>query len=165
MPGDDIEKVNGPGGAAIASLAGDVLVRLSRLDARPVFTKPAASPGDTVAVATPDAPTGDGVPGHGDEPVPSSAYRVVFGTSPDMGYQGEDGVRLSSVRDGTPAQRAGLAAGDVIVAFDGTPVRNLEDYAVLLFAHRPGDEITVTVRRGAETLDLTAILVGNDSDT
>jgi S1-C subfamily serine protease len=69
-------------------------------------------------------------------------------------------VRVSGGRAGTPAERAGLKAGDLITAFDGRPVKNLEDYSVLLFRHKPGDEISVTVRRGEETLELKAVLSG-----
>jgi S1-C subfamily serine protease len=40
-------------------------------------------------------------------------------------------------------------------------VRTLEDYSTLLFRHKPGDSITVTARRGTETLTLTAVLAGH----
>jgi putative serine protease PepD len=73
-------------------------------------------------------------------------------------------VRLTGARPDTPAERAGLQAGDRIVAFDGKTVRNLEDYSLLLFSHRPGDTITVTIQRGAETLQLTAVLEGRPGD-
>jgi hypothetical protein len=150
MPSDDVELINADGGARIASLAGQAMRLIAAADTRPTFSKPQQpEPADPhgVAVAASDGPA-------------VKAYGVVFGTSPDMAYQGDDGVRLSSVRDETPAQRAGVLAGDVIIAFDGKPVRNLQDYSVLLFSHRPGDVITVTVRRGGGELELTATLTG-----
>jgi hypothetical protein len=155
MPSDDIEHINAESGAAIATLAGRVLARLADADARPPFTVPRA-PGADVAAADPHAAVA------GDAPV--EAYRVVFGTQPDMAYQAGDGVRLTGARPDTPAERAGLQAGDRIVAFDGKTVRNLEDYSLLLFSHRPGDTITVTIQRGAETLQLTAVLEGRPGD-
>jgi len=161
MPSDDTPAINAAGGATIATLAGQCAVLLADAAVRPPFTQPGAGGPDVAAgPANPHAAPGPGsrrgAPS-GDAPVP---YRVVFGSSPDMAYSGEDGVRISGVRPGTPAELAGLKAGDVITAFDGTPVKNLEDYSVLLFRHKPGDEITVTVRRGAETLELKAVLSG-----
>jgi hypothetical protein len=153
MPSDDIERINAEAGAAIATLAGRVLARLADGGTRPPFERPRPpQPAGDVAAGDPHAAVA------GDEPV--EAYRVVFGTSPDMTYQAQDGVRLSSVREGTPAERAGLRGGDRIIAFDGKAVRNLEDYSVLLFSHRPGDTITVTVKRDGTTLEFTAVLDG-----
>ncbi|HZM01108.1 MAG TPA: PDZ domain-containing protein, partial [Planctomycetota bacterium] len=75
-------------------------------------------------------------------------------------YQKDDGVRVSSVRPGTPAEKAGVQKGDLIVALDGVEVRTLQDYATLLFGHKPGDTITVTVVREGQTLELSATLEG-----
>ncbi|MHC5210395.1 MAG: M28 family peptidase [Planctomycetota bacterium] len=159
MPSDDTELINAESGAAIATLAGRILARLANADSRPPFTEPKspAMAGDHAAPDDPHAAAED------DAPV--EAYRVVFGTSPDMAYQGGDGVLLTSVREDTPAQRAGLQGGDKIVAFDGKTVRNLQDYSVLLFSHRPGDTVTVTIQRGDETLELTAVLEGRTGDS
>jgi Peptidase family M28/PDZ domain/PA domain len=157
MPSDDVEKINAQAGADIATLAGEVVRRLAMADARPVFTKPGARPAPAVAAGGTTAPDPHaGVPDSA--PVP---YRVVFGTSPDMTYQKDDGVRISSVRANTPAEACGLKAGDLIVALDDKPVRTLEDYSALLFSHKPGDSITVTVKRGEEQLTLKAVLAGN----
>ncbi len=167
MPSDDVEKIDSAHGAAIATLAGEVVRRLSALDVRPPFTEPPAA-ADALAAAHAAQPAprdGHNEPG---EPAADAAvvpYRVVFGSSPDMGYRKEDGVRVSGVRKDTPAEKAGLLAGDIITALDGQPIRNLEDYSVLLFRHQPGDEVTVTVRRGEQTLDLKAVLTGQPADS
>ena len=157
MPSDDADKINAPAGAAIATLAGEVVRRLAGADERPAFTRPGAPAAPVVAVG--DKP-GTAADPHADATavVP---YRVVFGTSPDMSYQQDDGVRIASVRTDTPAEKCGLKAGDLIVALDDKPVRTLEDYSTLLFSHKPGDSITVTARRGTETLTLTAVLAGH----
>lgn len=151
MPTDDAHKVNAPAGAAIASFAAEVTRRLANLDARPGFVRVQEAKSAPVA----------GAPGDPHAGAPSGtvvSYGVVFGTSPDMGYEKDDGVRIASVRPGTPAEACGLKAGDVIVTFDGKPVRSLEDYTTLLFSHRPGDSVTVDVRRGAEVLQFKAVL-------
>jgi hypothetical protein len=160
MPTDDVDKINADAAAKIATLAGRVAQKLAAADARPVFT-PLAPPADAVTSAHASPPEPGAAPRDGAAPVP---YRVVLGTSPDMGYQKDDGVRISSVRPGTPAEKAGLLKGDLIVAFDGVDVRTLQDYATLLFSHKPGDQVVVTVIRGEQTLDLTATLEGKAGD-
>ena len=61
------------------------------------------------------------------------------------------GVRLGGVRPGSPADRAGLQAGDVIVRFAGVTVRTLDDLMFALRSRRPGDAVEVSyVRDGAE---------------
>ncbi len=61
---------------------------------------------------------------------------------------GQSGAVVGEVLDGTPAARAGLAAGDVITAVDGTAVRSSDDLSAALAAHEPGDEVTVTWTSG-----------------
>jgi aminopeptidase N len=76
--------------------------------------------------------------------------RVSFGTLPDFAFEGQ-GVRLDGVGSGSPAARAGLQAGDVIVAVNGAPVTSLSNYAAALRALAPGDRIAVRyLRAGSE---------------
>ena len=84
----------------------------------------------------------------------SATRRVSFGTVPDFTYSGS-GVRLDDVRAGTPAQRAGLRSGDIIIAVNGTPVDGMRAYAEALRQLKPGDKIRVNfLRDGIEkTLD------------
>ncbi len=70
----------------------------------------------------------------------------------------QDGkVVVEGVEDGSPAQKAGLAAGSAIVSFDGHPVADMTDIFYLVGAKRAGDKATVVVsREGAEqTLEMT----------
>jgi len=53
------------------------------------------------------------------------------------------GVAVKSVVAGLPAANAGLAQGDVITAVDSTPVTSVDDLRAALFAHHPGDAITI----------------------
>jgi S1-C subfamily serine protease len=53
-----------------------------------------------------------------------------------------------------PAARAGLATGDIIVAFDGSAVTGVDDLHRLLTADRIGVPATIVVLRGAERLEL-----------
>lgn len=69
----------------------------------------------------------------------------------------EGKVVVEGVEDGSPAAKAGIAAGNVIVSLDGQPVTDLEDVFYVVGAKREGDRAVVVVRReGAEqTLELT----------
>jgi S1-C subfamily serine protease len=53
------------------------------------------------------------------------------------------GVAVESVVSGLPAANAGIARGDVITALDSTPVNDTNDLRAALFAHHPGDTVTV----------------------
>ena len=61
------------------------------------------------------------------------------------------GVLVSKVEDDTPADRAGLRAGDVIISVDGKPVTNRGDIGSALMEKEPGDTVEVRiVRDGAQ---------------
>ena len=64
----------------------------------------------------------------------------------------ESGVRIESVERGSPAASAGLARGDVIVAIDGTPVRNIDTLQRVLGADVIARTIEVLVVRRDRTL-------------
>jgi Zn-dependent M28 family amino/carboxypeptidase len=82
-----------------------------------------------------------------------AARRISFGTVPDFTYSGT-GVRLDDVRSGTPAQRAGLRTGDIIIRVNDTPVDGMRSYSDALQQLEPGDDIRVNFLRDgvAETL-------------
>lgn len=75
--------------------------------------------------------------------------RVYLGTIPD--YTTETiGVKLTGVRAGSPAERAGLQAGDTIVEFAGQQIKNVYDYTYALDAVRIGQVTDVIILRAGE---------------
>jgi S1-C subfamily serine protease len=64
----------------------------------------------------------------------------VSASQPDQGA----GALVGLVQPGSPAQKAGLAVGDVITAVDGAAVRTPKDLTDRVHAHRPGDRVTIT---------------------
>jgi S1-C subfamily serine protease len=66
----------------------------------------------------------------------------------------KSGVLVTGVEPDGPAARAGLATGDIIVAFDGSAVTGVDDLHRLLTADRIGVPATIVVLRGAERLEL-----------
>ena len=84
-------------------------------------------------------------------------YGAYLGTIPDMsGSPG--GVRITGVRAASPAEKAGLAGGDVITAIGEKIVANLYDMTDALRAHQAGDSVVIVVKRGDQLLHLTAVL-------
>jgi putative serine protease PepD len=68
------------------------------------------------------------------------------------------GAQVQSVSAGSPAAAAGLRAGDLITALNGTPVTGPNQFVDDLAALRPGDRIALTVKRRTSTLKLAAVL-------
>ncbi|MEU0529679.1 S1C family serine protease [Amycolatopsis tolypomycina] len=58
---------------------------------------------------------------------------------------GQGGAQVREVVQRGPAQRAGLAAGDVITAIDGKPTGSATALTNVMDTHHPGDELTLTV--------------------
>jgi len=69
----------------------------------------------------------------------------------------DSAIRVAAVEDKSPAQRAGLLEGDLIVAFDGHPVRDIDDLHRILTDASVGARSTLTVLRGTDKLDLAIV--------
>ncbi len=80
--------------------------------------------------------------------------RAYLGTIPDYTTE-ETGVRLSGVRAGGPAEKAGLKGGDVIVELGGQKITNIYDYTYALDAVKIGNPVEVVVLRDAKRVKLT----------
>ena len=70
------------------------------------------------------------------------------------GLSTESGVFVVSIEPNSPAQRAGLAEGDLVVAFDGQPVAAIDDLHRMLTDTQVGVEAELVVLRGTERLVL-----------
>jgi aminopeptidase YwaD len=75
---------------------------------------------------------------------------VYLGTIPDMASSDTPGLKLTGVRAGSPADKGGLVAGDIIVQFAGREVKDLYTYSDALYAHKPGEEVEVVYLRGGQ---------------
>jgi putative serine protease PepD len=68
------------------------------------------------------------------------------------------GADLAQVLPGTPASKAGLKSGDVVVKLDGTTIADANDLSSVMTAHKPGDSMKVTYVRDGKTAVATVIL-------
>ena len=131
---DDPETINAAGIAEVATFAADL----------------------TTALATrPERPTYVSIP----SPVIASGNRASLGTIPDMGSS-PGGVRLSGVREGSPAGVAGIQGGDIIIRIGDHVIKDLNDMQNALTSYKAGDVVTVVVRRGQEEKSFTVTLGG-----
>ena len=81
------------------------------------------------------------------------SMRAYLGTIPD--YASEiQGVKLSGVSGGGPADRAGMKGEDVIVEFAGKKITNIYDYTYAIDAVKIGEPVKVVVVRGGERIEL-----------
>jgi len=73
--------------------------------------------------------------------------RAYLGTIPDYARSDVSGVALSGVKQGGPADEAGLQAGDIIVELASRKIENIYDYTFAIEALEIGETIAVVVRR------------------
>ncbi len=69
----------------------------------------------------------------------------------------DGGILVVSVEENSPAQKAGLLEGDIVIAFDTQPVAGIDDLQRLLTEEKVGVKTTVTIIRRAEKLSLAVI--------
>ena len=138
-PSDTWDKIDAPDAAKLLGYVAQIATRLANDPERPKFQR----------VAEPKAPSGSSSSGSG--------YGPNFGSIPDFD-EPPHGVRFADVRDGTPAAKAGLKAGDILIEFDGKDIGNLYDFTYALQAHKPGDLVLVKVLRGSQTIEAKVLL-------
>ena len=71
----------------------------------------------------------------------------------------EQGAVVMEVASGSPAQKAGIRAADIITAVDGDEVKTGGDVRRVLRPHKPGDTVSVTLRRRGESGPVTVRVV------
>ena len=83
------------------------------------------------------------------------AEHALLGVSP---ASATGGVKVSTVQPGTGAAKAGLQPGDVITVVDGAAITSPEQLRAIIESHKPGEQVTVKVRRGGGTKTFTVTL-------
>lgn len=139
-PSDTWEKINAPGAAHLLDYIAEVVTQIDDAATRPQFEVVAGE--------------------HAPEPSASGGgqgYGPYFGSVPDFGQQ-VHGVRFSDVLPKSPAAKAGLRAGDVLVEFGSKPIGNLYDFADALRRSKVGDVVQVKVLRDGEPLTVSVTL-------
>ena len=81
------------------------------------------------------------------------------GLADSFGLKRADGALVASVGPGSPAEKAGLQTGDVIIGFNGKPIANSAELPLAVADVRPGESAKIRVWRKGTVKDL-AVVVG-----
>jgi hypothetical protein len=135
-PSDTADKINAAGMAKVLALLEPVIVGVAASRAPVPFVRVAADK---------------------EMPQATRGFRVWVGGVPDYSEEAP-GVRFSGVTPGSPAEKAGFQAGDLLVRFGGREIRNIYDYTYALSDRKPGDVVEAVVRRGASEVTLVVTL-------
>jgi S1-C subfamily serine protease len=76
----------------------------------------------------------------------------------EFGLEASQGAVVDSVQEGTGAAEAGMRPGDIIVAVDGETLATMSELVAEVRRRAPGDELTLTVIREGEQLDVEVVL-------
>ena len=71
-----------------------------------------------------------------------------------IGLGKAQGALVSQVQSGSPAEKAGVRAGDIITRFDGQPIEKVSDLPRMVGGTKPGTRRAITVFRQGKSLDL-----------
>ena len=80
---------------------------------------------------------------------PAGGRKVSFGTVPEFGFPGP-GVQIASLVSGSPAEQAGLQAGDVLIRIDDSEIADLRAFSDLLKTLEAGQTVVATFLRDGE---------------
>lgn len=127
-PSDDYDKLNTEGQARVLRFAYDVIAKIQAHPARPQFARTSSN----------------------DQPDRRS-FRVSLGVMPDYAEDVE-GLKISGTREGSPAEKAGLKAGDIIVRLGSIQIKNIYDYTFALSQLKEGEEVEVEALRNGQRL-------------
>jgi hypothetical protein len=142
-PGDTADKLNYDGMRQVADLVESLARRLGDAPERMKFVKP---------------------PPQAQAPRAGKGGTPYFGVMPDYGYDGK-GVRLQGVAPGSPAEKAGLKEGDVLLSLNGRDFDDVKAYSAIFFGLKPGDDITLGYDRdGKKSTVKATLLAKNRSD-
>ena len=138
-PSDTWEKINADGEVTVLSMVERSLRIIGDTPERPEFAKGADKPASTQSS--------------------SMALKVTFGVVPDYSDDPQ-GLHITGVKPGSPAEKGGLQSDDIITAMGATTIKNIYDLMAALGTFKPGDVTTVKVLRDGKPLALTVSFTG-----
>lgn len=86
-------------------------------------------------------------------------------TAERYGFAADAGAYVTAVEQGSGAEAAGIVTGDIITAVDGEQISDATDLQLAIRSHNPGDEVTLTINRDGQTMDVRVTLGENADET
>lgn len=133
-PSDTWDKINSAGEEAVTKMAYTIALTMANYPSKIDFIK---------VVNSNEGKTMGGI-------------KVYVGTIPDYSSQAE-GMEITGVKAGSPAEKGGLQAKDVIIKFGKHDIKNVYDYTYALADYKPNEEVEVVVKRNGETVTLKVV--------
>jgi Zn-dependent M28 family amino/carboxypeptidase len=139
-PTDDADKINYEGLEQVVDLAADVIDQVAAMPKQEYIV---AADAHSMSMGT-----------------PSTRTTVTLGVVPDYSSTSEGGgVKISGTSSGSPAAKAGLKEGDVIVQWDEKKLDTLYDLSDVLSRGKPGQKVKLKLIRDGKTIETEATLV------
>lgn len=130
-PEDTFETINVPGAVKVIDFSERLLNSIVETSDRPTFASAQARP--------------------------QRNQMAYLGAVPDFGSS-EEGIYIRSVTDDSPAAKAGIKTGDVILEIEGKTVANRQALLEILRSNRPGSVVKVKLERDDEEVELDVTL-------
>ena len=128
-PSDDVERFEADGAARTTALALDLIARIGAESELPY-----------AEVEREDSTSGQ-------RRQRSTSWNVTFGSVPSYDWDGE-GLLINGTSAGSPAERAGLLGGDILMGVGDIEIGDIYDFVYALGVHKPGDVVEVLYLRG-----------------
>ena len=133
-PSDDFNKLNLAGMQRIATFFTDIVMDVDDREARPEYL----------------------VTKRGKRPSVSTGNWPDFGSIPD--YTNTKNFVIQGVRKGSPAAKAGIKAGDIMIQFGPVKIKTVRDFAAALGNSKVGQKVKVVVLRKKQKVTVTVTL-------
>lgn len=128
-PEDDAHLINYAGEATILNYIANICAEVAQ-QPKPAFTK------------TTSKDTGTRV-----------SFKVTMGVMPDYTFEGP-GMRVDGVTEGKPAHKAGIVAGDIILALGANEIAGMKEYMKALGTFSKGQATTAKIKRGDAVIEV-----------
>jgi hypothetical protein len=135
-PSDDTDKIDFAGTARVVGFVDQILKQLAIVPQRPKY----------IEIGRERMANAD-----------QSGERPYFGSQPDFGSEIE-GYAISGASKDSPAEKAGLKGGDVIIKLGESRIGGLEDFDSALRKYKAGDSVKVIVIRDGKEVEFDVIL-------
>ena len=136
-PSDTWDKINAEAAVELLDVIAGITDDLRTREDRPEFIREEAS-----------------AHGHGGDPSSSGGgggYGPYFGSIPDFA-EVPNGVRFADIRPGSPADKGGIKAGDILTGFGDKPIQNLYDFTYALRDSEVGQTVEIKLLRDGEEI-------------